>query len=352
MPFAAVLGAGWLAGRGRRRSRSAAVAVVAGGVVWSNALAYRDVSLAPHDQLAELEEIGERVAGEGPTLMTEYEPYGARHFLRDGDPEGVSELRRHVIPFVDGNRGREGRLGRHRPDRPGGARPLPHAGPAPLARPEPSAGRATRLIWRATTTRPGSDRRRARGCRSGSRSATATTRSPSPTAPGSPRWPQRATWWPRPASARSSCRSADVVPGRLGAAGPDRAPRRPATGHDRGARSGSAARRCTRSGSAARCGPAAELLVDGEPAGEVRHELNNEGGYVRLGAAELEPGVHDRGADRRRRPAPGQRRHRRRDRAARAQLHRGGATPSSSGSPPRRPRSLCGREWDWIEVAG
>ena len=56
--------------------------------VWSNALGYRDVSLAPHDQLAELEQIGERVAGEGPTLMTEYEPYGVRHFLRDSDARG------------------------------------------------------------------------------------------------------------------------------------------------------------------------------------------------------------------------------------------------------------------------
>ena len=59
-----------------------------GGVLWSNALAYRDVNLAPRDQLAELETIGERIAGQGPTLMTEYQPYGVRHFLRDGRPRG------------------------------------------------------------------------------------------------------------------------------------------------------------------------------------------------------------------------------------------------------------------------
>ena len=34
--------------------------------------------------------------------MTEYEPYGARHFLRAADAEGNSELRRHEIPLRDG----------------------------------------------------------------------------------------------------------------------------------------------------------------------------------------------------------------------------------------------------------
>ena len=38
--------------------------------------------------------------------------------------------------------------------------------------------------------------------------------------------------------------------------------------------------------------PRVELRVDGEPAGSVRHLLNNEGQYVRLGAAELGPGPH------------------------------------------------------------
>jgi hypothetical protein len=78
------------------------VAAIAAGVVWSNALAYREVTLAPHDQLAELEAIGERIDGQGPTLMTEYQPYGARHFLRDADPEAVSELRRRRVALRDG----------------------------------------------------------------------------------------------------------------------------------------------------------------------------------------------------------------------------------------------------------
>jgi hypothetical protein len=81
---------------------SALAAALLGGVLWSNALAYRDVNLAPRAQLAELEQIGHRFAGQGPALMNDYEPYGARHFLRSLDAESVSELRVHVIPMRDG----------------------------------------------------------------------------------------------------------------------------------------------------------------------------------------------------------------------------------------------------------
>ena len=34
--------------------------------------------------------------------MTEYQPYGVRHFLRDADPEGASELRRRRVPLLGG----------------------------------------------------------------------------------------------------------------------------------------------------------------------------------------------------------------------------------------------------------
>jgi hypothetical protein len=88
--------------RGRRVEAVVAVAAIAGGVFWSNALAYRDVWLAPRQQLAELETIGKRLAGQGPTLMTEYQPYGVRHFLRNADPEGASELRRREVPLRRG----------------------------------------------------------------------------------------------------------------------------------------------------------------------------------------------------------------------------------------------------------
>ena len=83
-------------------------AAVAGGVLWSNALAYRGVKLAPYAQLQELEQIGEDFAGQGPALMTEYNPYGARHFLRELDAEGASELRAHTVPLKDGTTAEKG----------------------------------------------------------------------------------------------------------------------------------------------------------------------------------------------------------------------------------------------------
>jgi hypothetical protein len=108
VPFAAGLGAAALWSRRLRVPALAVCLFLTGGILWSNALAYRDASLAPRDQLAELEEIGERIAGEGPTLMTEYSPYGARHFLRDAEPESVSELRRRTIPLRNGEEVRKG----------------------------------------------------------------------------------------------------------------------------------------------------------------------------------------------------------------------------------------------------
>jgi hypothetical protein len=77
-------------------------AAIVGGVAWSNVLAYSQVWLAPRTRLAELEHIGNRYAGEGPALMTEFDPYGARHFLRRLDAEGASELRRRIIPLKSG----------------------------------------------------------------------------------------------------------------------------------------------------------------------------------------------------------------------------------------------------------
>ena len=78
------------------------MAAIAGGVLWSNALAYGSVWLAPRNQLAELETIGHRFAGDGPTLMTEYQPYGVRHFLRNLDAEGASELRVRPVALRNG----------------------------------------------------------------------------------------------------------------------------------------------------------------------------------------------------------------------------------------------------------
>ena len=77
-------------------------ALIIGGVLWSNALAYHDVWLAPRAQLQELEQVGDRFAGQGPTLMTEYQPYGVRHFLRGLDAEGASELRVRPVLLANG----------------------------------------------------------------------------------------------------------------------------------------------------------------------------------------------------------------------------------------------------------
>jgi hypothetical protein len=110
--LAALCGSATLAANGLALTgRAARASLVAGtltgaaivvGVVWSNALAFHDVNLAPRAQLAELEEIGERFAGQGPALMTEYQPYGVRHFLRKLDPEGASELRRRPVFLRNG----------------------------------------------------------------------------------------------------------------------------------------------------------------------------------------------------------------------------------------------------------
>jgi len=102
VPFAALCFAGLAFERGRRVGAALLAAAIAAGVLWSNALAYHDVWLAPRDQLAELQAIGPRIAGQGPTLMTEYQPYGVRHFLRDAQPEGDSELRRSTVPLRGG----------------------------------------------------------------------------------------------------------------------------------------------------------------------------------------------------------------------------------------------------------
>jgi hypothetical protein len=85
--------------------------LILAGVLWSNALGYHDAWLAPYDQLRELETIGEEFSGEGPTLMTEYQPYGVRHFLRKADAEGASELRYRPVPLVDGGELEKGEWG-------------------------------------------------------------------------------------------------------------------------------------------------------------------------------------------------------------------------------------------------
>lgn len=107
----ALIGAAVFAVRVERVLGATILGLILAGVLWSNWLGYHDVSLAPYDQLRELEEIGHEFAGEGPTLMTEYQPYGARHFLREADAEGASELRIRRVPLREGGELEKGAWG-------------------------------------------------------------------------------------------------------------------------------------------------------------------------------------------------------------------------------------------------
>lgn len=86
----------------RHRAAIVLLVLLGGGVLWSNALAYHDVQLAPRARLAELQHIGGLVGGRGPTLINEYEVYADRHFLRSGTPTEPAEYRLAFLPLRDG----------------------------------------------------------------------------------------------------------------------------------------------------------------------------------------------------------------------------------------------------------
>ncbi len=102
IPAAAAVAAALLFAAGRRLPGTLLIGVLGAGVLVSNILAYTQVTLAPRDELAELAGIAGQIRGEGPTLMTDDQIYGVRHFLRDADPEGVDQLRRRQILLRDG----------------------------------------------------------------------------------------------------------------------------------------------------------------------------------------------------------------------------------------------------------
>ena len=99
---AALAGAATVFEGGRRVEATIAAGLLIVGLIWSNVLQFRDVALAPSARLSELATIGQRFAGQGPTLLTEYESYGARHFLRTMDTEAASELRRRLVSLRSG----------------------------------------------------------------------------------------------------------------------------------------------------------------------------------------------------------------------------------------------------------
>jgi hypothetical protein len=73
---------------------------IAGGVLWSNYLQYRNVTLAPRTRLAELAHVGSLLDGRAPTFLNEYEIYGTRHFLRQGAPVSPAEYRPVNLPTL------------------------------------------------------------------------------------------------------------------------------------------------------------------------------------------------------------------------------------------------------------
>ncbi len=336
--------------RGRAVEGWLALAAIVIGVGWSNWLAYRDVNLAPYDQFAELEQIGEEIEGEGPTLMTEYSPFGARHFLREADPESVSELRRRPIPRLNGKVVEKGF----------------NADTDELDTAALAAYRTLVLRRSPTQSRP--------------------------PAAYEPIWRGRFyEAWQRPEqlllpprlplgtrvdpSARPSCAEVEELapqgstlvaatasrPVAVSLAAADyprdwAAPGFRETPTPRGegtivadAFVRKSARYEVWLGGSVR--PGVELLVDGMPSGEVRHELNNFGQYVNLGSADLDRGTH-----------------RIELRFSGPDLHPGSGGSARAVGPlllsdaeaadarlvrvdAADAERLCGRSWDWIEVA-
>ena len=86
----AIVGAAFLWQSRWRPASLLIAAAVTFGVLWTDAVAYHDLDLAPRDRLAELGTIGHRFAGQGPALYTEFEEFG-KHFLRQTDPSGSDE---------------------------------------------------------------------------------------------------------------------------------------------------------------------------------------------------------------------------------------------------------------------
>ena len=355
IPFAAGLAAAFALASGHRALGAAAVVLLAAGVLWSNALAYRDANIAPYDQLAELERIGEMIDGQGPTLMTEYQPYGVRHFLRDGDPEGASELRRRQVPLAAGGTLSKGETADTDALDPAGL----YVYRTLVLRRSPTQSRppaAYRLLWRGDfyevwqrpeaagtpnarlplggevqpVGRPECAAVRALAADAGKRAGLAAARRPPVVAVALSR-----ARYPRSWAAGRGSRSRP-------------APRTPGTIEARVEIPRAGAYELWLRGSVR---PRLEVTVDGFPAGDVRHQLENAGQYVRIGSAHLGRGshlvaIHFDGAD----------------------LHPGsGGAPAPVGPlvlsvgdaaetrivrvPATRAAELCRRSWDWIERA-
>jgi hypothetical protein len=340
---------------GRRGPAVAAVlgVLVVGGIVWSNALAYRDVNLAPRPQLAELEHIGSRIAGQGPTLMTEYQPYGVRHFLRDADPEGASELRRRLVLTVEGKELPKGaatdtdqlQLGGLMIYRTLVLRRSPAQSRPPLPyrliddgdfyevwqRPEGTEGTVIRHLGLGDVVQPSA----VPACKrvlALAQSAPAGSRLAAAAQPEVVALPLSATSYPAPWAQDDPSYPVPSGAGTLSAA--FEVPRRGAY--------------AIWLGGSVR--PDVTTTVDGVEIGAVRNQLNNAGEYVLLGRTRLSPG-----------------RHRVEITFGGTDLHPGSGGQAAPIGPlvlapsdasqarvsyfdPSDARRLCGRPWDWIEL--
>jgi hypothetical protein len=348
--FLALLAGALLFSDGRRLAGGAMVAVVAVGVGWSTITAYGGVSLAPRDQLAELEDIGHEIASEGPSLMTEYLPYGVRHFLRDSDAEGASELRYHQIPLLTGSPLRKGLWADTDAFDPNGLQfqtyvlrrspeqsrpPYPYeltdrgeyyetwerdpSLPYPIAWKGVGGGRGTDVTLDCATIRG-----LALQAGPGGSLAASSPLEPIFAKRSAVSWPSD---WPTSGG--------DPVP--AGGGTMTATIKVPQAGRYEAWLEGS-----VRS--------SVVLSIDGEEVGEARHELNNEGMYVDLGGLELEPGSHRLSFE-----------------FGGADLHPGSARTvdplgsiALSGNDPAESRvvkvpvdeagKLCGKTWDWVEA--
>jgi hypothetical protein len=286
--------------------------------------------------------------------MTEYQPYGVRHFLRDAAPEGASELRRHLDPLLSGrglpkgtyadtDRFELGPLMRYRTlvlrRSPAQSRP-----PSPYRltwrghyyevwqRPPGTRAEVVEHLGLGNRVDPGGVPRCAAVLRLAGRvppggSLAAVSRRPvEALALGS--LPHPPSW---------------TVPGSRTTLVPDGAGTIPA--RVRIARPG--VYRFWLEGGVR---PQVDLLIDGREVNSVRGELENLGQYVELGATPLRPGVH----------------------RVEIRFHGSDLVPGSGGSAgpvgplvvspqdtadtrvvrvrPARARELCGPRWDWIEA--
>ena len=115
--IAAAAATGWLFTRGRRVEAVVAILVVAGGVIWSNALAYREVWLAPRSQLQRARDDRHEVPRPGAgaddgVLAVRRAPFPAEP--RSGRGQRATAPPRSAARRLGGP---EGRVRRHRPVR-------------------------------------------------------------------------------------------------------------------------------------------------------------------------------------------------------------------------------------------